>query len=195
MDDKLLENWEVKERELVADLSPVLKLYRETIYIDEETTVDDFFTIERPDFIVIFPLLEEDSILGIRKYKHGSRKIDLELPTGPIFPGESALSAAKRELLEVTGYSARDWSSFGPFSVDGNRGCGNVHFFKATELQIERTPNPDGLEEFTVECISLDDLDDYLQNGQISSLVAATGIFFGLLANNQGNNYSPTPED
>ena len=34
----------------------------------------------------------------------------LELPAGRIDPGENALAAGKRELLEETGYTAKKWT-------------------------------------------------------------------------------------
>jgi ADP-ribose pyrophosphatase len=43
------------------------------------------------------------------QYRHAAGRFLLELPAGRIDEGENALNAAKRELLEETGYSARSW--------------------------------------------------------------------------------------
>jgi ADP-ribose pyrophosphatase len=51
----------------------------------------------------------EPSILLERQYRYAAEDYLLELPAGRIDPGESALSAGKRELLEETGYTARNW--------------------------------------------------------------------------------------
>jgi ADP-ribose pyrophosphatase len=51
----------------------------------------------------------EPSILLERQYRHAARAMLWELPAGRIDDGETALTAAKRELLEETGYSARQW--------------------------------------------------------------------------------------
>lgn len=48
-------------------------------------------------------------VLLEKQYRHAAGKFLYELPAGRIDEGESELNAAKRELLEETGYSARSW--------------------------------------------------------------------------------------
>ena len=52
----------------------------------------------------------DPGILLIRQYRHAANKFLLELPAGRIEPGEQLIPAAKRELVEETGYRARRWS-------------------------------------------------------------------------------------
>ena len=53
---------------------------------------------------------DDPEILLIRQYRHAAGQFLLELPAGRIEPGEKLIPAAKRELLEETGYKARRWS-------------------------------------------------------------------------------------
>ncbi len=48
-------------------------------------------------------------ILLERQYRHAARQLLWELPAGRIDDGENDLAAAKRELLEETGYTASRW--------------------------------------------------------------------------------------
>jgi ADP-ribose pyrophosphatase len=48
-------------------------------------------------------------VLLEKQYRHAAERFLLELPAGRIDEGEEGLKAAKRELLEETGYSARSW--------------------------------------------------------------------------------------
>lgn len=51
----------------------------------------------------------EPRVLLEWQYRHAAQDFLWELPAGRIDPGESELAAAKRELLEETGYSAAQW--------------------------------------------------------------------------------------
>ncbi len=50
------------------------------------------------------------TVLIERQYRHAAGQFLLELPAGRIEPGEKPLAAAKRELIEETGYRARKWA-------------------------------------------------------------------------------------
>jgi ADP-ribose pyrophosphatase len=51
----------------------------------------------------------EPRVLLERQYRHAAKSYLWELPAGRIDPGEKPLPAAKRELLEETGYTAKNW--------------------------------------------------------------------------------------
>jgi ADP-ribose pyrophosphatase len=68
--------------------------------------------IRHPGSVVILALDErkaEPSVLLIRQFRYAANQNLWELPAGRIDEGEDALTAAKRELTEETGYSASEW--------------------------------------------------------------------------------------
>jgi ADP-ribose pyrophosphatase len=51
----------------------------------------------------------DPDIIFERQYRHATGQILIELPAGRVEPGEASLAAAKRELIEETGYRAKRW--------------------------------------------------------------------------------------
>jgi len=70
--------------------------------------------LECPEWVNVVPVTERGQVLLIRQPRVGSRRVELEIPGGAVSRRDaSPLAAAKRELLEETGYSARRWVSLG----------------------------------------------------------------------------------
>ena len=53
----------------------------------------------------------DPDVILIRQYRHAAGQYLLELPAGRIEPNERPLAAAKREMIEETGFRARKWTS------------------------------------------------------------------------------------
>ena len=57
----------------------------------------------------ILALTSSDEAVLIRQYRHGTRAIVTEIPGGMIDDGEQPIQAARRELQEETGFTAKTW--------------------------------------------------------------------------------------
>jgi ADP-ribose pyrophosphatase len=53
---------------------------------------------------------KDPEVILEKQYRHAAGQFLLELPAGRVEPGESTLAAAKREMIEETGYRAKRWS-------------------------------------------------------------------------------------
>ena len=100
-----------------------------------------------PDFAIVAAFDEKGRVLMERHYRRGLESVCWALPAGYVDPGETALAAAKRELLEETGCRAKSWKSLGRFHLNGNRGCGRAALFLARGTARVQDPRNDDLEE------------------------------------------------
>jgi ADP-ribose pyrophosphatase len=73
-------------------------------------------------------------ILLVRQYRLPARANLWELPAGKLDPGEKPLEAAKRELLEETGYRARHWKKLVSFYPSPGYVSEKMTIFLATDL-------------------------------------------------------------
>ena len=79
-----------------------------------------------------------------RQYRHAAGDYLWELPAGRIDPGEQELQAAKRELLEETGYTATKWKRILKFYASPGFVAETMSVFLATGLSAgEAQPEED----------------------------------------------------
>jgi 8-oxo-dGTP pyrophosphatase MutT (NUDIX family) len=144
------------------------------------------FTFERdfvrhPGAVVVVPLEEDRKhVLMVRQYRGSVNQVILELPAGKLdVPGEALPDAARRELGEEVGKSARKVSEIG-------------HFYNSPGFTDERTTcflaeglseigrDSDGIEEehMTVESIALDDVWRLAKNGSLVDAKTLLAIAF-----------------
>jgi 8-oxo-dGTP pyrophosphatase MutT (NUDIX family) len=64
----------------------------------------DYFVFEQPDFVTIVAFTRDNKLILQRQYRHPVKKWIWQMPAGRIEKGESLQKAARRELLEETGY-------------------------------------------------------------------------------------------
>lgn len=69
--------------------------------------------IVHPGAVVIVPLLDDGRLVLERQHRYPLDRVLLEFPAGKIDPGEAHFDTARRELLEETGYAAREWAYAG----------------------------------------------------------------------------------
>jgi len=69
--------------------------------------------IRHPGAVAIVPLFDDGRILLERQYRYPSAREFIEVPAGKLEAGEPHLETAKRELLEETGYTAKEWARIG----------------------------------------------------------------------------------
>lgn len=62
-----------------------------------------------PGAVIVAAFLDNDTLLFEHQYRYPVRRHFIELPAGKIDPDEPHAETARRELLEETGYTARDW--------------------------------------------------------------------------------------
>jgi len=77
----------------------------------------------------------EPRVLLERQYRHAAQDYLWELPAGRIDPGEKPLPAAKRELIEETGYTAAHWRRILHFYASPGFVAETMTVFLATGLR------------------------------------------------------------
>lgn len=105
MDDHLKET---RVESALAYDGSFLKVQKDVVRLPNDTRATREY-IRHPGAVVILPVFDDGTILLERQFRYPLDRVFIEFPAGKIDPGEASLACAKRELLEETGYTARDW--------------------------------------------------------------------------------------
>jgi ADP-ribose pyrophosphatase len=168
--------WKRRGTDLVLSASPWVEVYREQVELPSGRVIDDFYRVVLPDFAAVVAVTAQQRLVMVCGYKHGIGRVVQSVPAGLVDQGESPLDAARRELLEETGYSAPTWHSLGSFIVDGNRQCGTMHVFVAQDALWTQPVRQDEAEELQVELVPPASVVAALRNGDIPHLATAAAI-------------------
>jgi ADP-ribose pyrophosphatase len=86
-----------------------LHVVRDTVRLPDGGSASREYVLH-PGAVAVVPLLDDGRIVLERQYRHPMRQVMIELPAGKMDEGEGALVCGRRELLEETGYVAREWA-------------------------------------------------------------------------------------
>lgn len=102
---------DLKETQLDSTLSydgDFLKVRKDKARLPDGTISSREY-ITHPGAVAILALLDNGKLLMERQYRYAAQQEFIEIPAGKIDQGEDILVTAQRELLEETGYVAREW--------------------------------------------------------------------------------------
>jgi ADP-ribose pyrophosphatase len=119
----------------------------------------------------------EPRILLERQYRHAAQSMMWELPAGRIDDGETALTAARRELLEETGYSARQWKRILHFYVSPGFLDETMTIYLARGLKAG-IAQPEADERIAVKFLPLSEAKQMALHGRIRDAKTIAGILW-----------------
>ncbi|MEN9714625.1 MAG: hypothetical protein RJA35_92 [Actinomycetota bacterium] len=107
---------------------------RESFEYNGQTLVREF--VKHPGAVAVLALDDQQRVLLIRQYRHPVRSYLWEIPAGLLdVEGEPRLEAAKRELMEETGYTARQWTKLMDFMTTPGGNDEVITIFLAQDLE------------------------------------------------------------
>ena len=96
--------------------------------------------VKHPGAVVVVPLLEgpdgQTRIVLERQYRYPVGQVMVELPAGKLNANEDPLVCGRRELLEETGYQAREWARAGQMHLAIAYSTEVIHIYFARGLSL-----------------------------------------------------------
>jgi ADP-ribose pyrophosphatase len=130
--------------------------------------------------VVVLAVDESSSgprILLEKQYRHAAGRFVLEFPAGRIDEGENELKAAKRELLEETGYSARSWKRILRFWASPGFVAETMSLYLARDLR-PGAAQPEDDEVIELQFVPLKKAVSLVVNGTIQDAKTIAGVLW-----------------
>ncbi|OGY90567.1 MAG: hypothetical protein A3B30_00915 [Candidatus Komeilibacteria bacterium RIFCSPLOWO2_01_FULL_52_15] len=122
--------------------SPFLKVKRESVVLPDGQLIDDFYSIEGNTLVAVIVLDDHGQALLVRQYRQAIRRVTDDLPGGTVDPGETPQKAARREVLEETGYRIRNLRRLLTYFPDSGKKGDVKHLYVARVVERLARTNP-----------------------------------------------------
>ena len=172
-------HWRIRRQDYLLK-TPWLVVRRDAVSTPKGIEIDDFYVLEYPTWVNIIAKTIDHKYIVEQQYRHGIQQTVFELCAGTCEDGEDPLEAAKRELLEETGYAGGNWSMLSKVAPNPNSMNNWCFTFFADGVNKQKDPDPEPSEDILVHEVSEHDLFELMESGLIVevSMLAALWKFF-----------------
>jgi 8-oxo-dGTP pyrophosphatase MutT (NUDIX family) len=171
--------WERLRSERLLE-TPYFALRSDRLRLPDGEIKDPYYVVERPDAAIIFPLTREEEVVLVRQYRPPLQRMELGLPAGLVEEGERPEAAARRELLEETGFSGGEWELLGSLASSPSLKDNWAYLFLARGVEEISAPDPDEHELLEMVKVSVEELPDLIRAGEIVSSSGVAAIMLAL---------------
>lgn len=178
---KTIRPWKTLSTETLLQFDPFLSVEKHHIQLPSGQEIPDWTIVKIPDAVIVPAITTDGKFLVFRQTKYAIPGLTLAPVGGMLSPGEDPLVAAKRELLEETGYTAPNWIHLGNFIADPNRGVCTIHLFLAQNAVHTQAADADDLEDQQLVHLSEQEVREALLQGEFKAIMWTTAIALALL--------------
>lgn len=168
--------WKVLKSEYLFK-RPWLTARKDEVQLPDGRINPEYYILEYPDWVNIIAFTKDGQMILERQYRHGLGKTCYELPCGVVEAGEAPLEAAKRELLEETGYAGGVWQEWMTLSPNASANSNLVHCFLARDVEKVAEQDLDPTEDISVSLHSEAFVRNLLADNQVMQAQMAAPLW------------------
>lgn len=173
-------HWKLLSSEYLVR-APWAVLRKDKCLMPSGHVVSDYYVLEYPDWVNMVAVTADNQIILVKQYRHGVQEEVLEVPGGVIDPGEDAPTAAKREMLEETGYrfeTIEPISQLFPNPATANNKTISYLLTGGVKVQEQELDEQEDLE---IILVSPEEAKQLLLDNKIGQALHTAALFYGLV--------------
>lgn len=159
------------------------KFRADTVQKGNGDTMEPYYVLEYSNWVNVLPVTTDGKVILVKQYRYALGTFSIELPGGIMDAHETnPLEAARRELLEETGYSCNEIIQTGIVATNPATQNNRLFCYLATGCTLTHNISLDDNEELEVLLVTTDELIHMLRNNEIIQSLHVSSIFYGLQA-------------
>lgn len=141
---------------------------------------EEYYVLEYPTWVNMVALTEDNQVIFVRQYRHGAGRIMVELPAGVVEDNEDPEIAARRELLEETGYAFDDISFVCELFANPATSGNITYTYLLTGGRKVQEQDLDPSEDIEVVLMDLEEAKQFLFDNKIGQALHSSALFYTL---------------
>lgn len=137
----------------------------------------EYYVLEYPEWVNVIAIDDNGRFIMVEQYRHGLGEVFTELCAGVVEPGENPEDAARRELLEETGYTGGKWRLLNKICQNPSTCTNHTHCFLAEGVRKTDSQHLDATEDVSVKLLSEQEVYAMLTNDEIKQSLMAVPLW------------------
>ena len=160
--------------------TPYFGLRSDAYRLPDGAIKDPYYVLERPDAAIIFPITPQGDVILVRQYRPPLAQMELGLPAGLVEADEDPAEAARRELLEETGFGGGEWEPLTALASSPSLKDNWAYLYLARNVERIAASDLDEHERVEVVTVPVGDLVGLIFSGKIVSSSGVAAIMLAL---------------
>jgi len=172
--------WKIEKSEYLIN-DKWIKVRADKCIMPNNKIVEPYYVLEYPNWINVVGITDQNEVLLVRTYRHGIGREVVELPSGVIDSSDlNPLEAAKRELLEETGYAGDEFIQTGVVSANPANHSNLTYCFLAKNLHKISSQTLDETEQIEVVLTPIKKVYEMLEKGEFLQALHVSSLFYAM---------------
>lgn len=163
-----IQKWQRLDRKQVFT-HPRMELVEDTVALPDGQQISYLVAPAKHHSVAVLAINASNEILVQREYSYPPDVVMWQLPGGAIEEGEEIIAAAKRELSEESGYSAKNCTILGFYYTDNRRCDARQYVVLCTDI-ISQVKEKDPEEYIESQWLSVDQINQLVGTGEIHNV-------------------------